>query len=49
MAITDLTAETLEATIERGIVLVDLWATWTPTHGRARLRFRQGATRPEAG
>jgi len=28
MAIKDLTAETFEATIEQGIVLVDLWATW---------------------
>lgn len=28
MAIKNLTAETFEATIEQGIVLVDLWATW---------------------
>lgn len=28
MAIQNLTAETFEATIERGIVLVDLWASW---------------------
>ena len=28
MAIKNLTAETFEATVERGIVLVDLWATW---------------------
>jgi thioredoxin 1 len=28
MAIRTLTAETFEATIEHGIVLVDLWATW---------------------
>ena len=28
MAIENLTAETFEATIERGIVLVDLWAAW---------------------
>jgi len=28
MAIENLTAETFEATVERGIVLVDLWATW---------------------
>lgn len=28
MAIQELTAETFETTIERGIVLVDLWATW---------------------
>lgn len=28
MAIKNLTAETFEATIEQGIVLVDLWAAW---------------------
>jgi thioredoxin len=28
MAIRTLTAETFEATIERGIVVVDLWAPW---------------------
>ena len=28
MAIQDLTAETFETTIERGIVLVDVWAPW---------------------
>jgi len=28
MAIKNLTAETFETTIEQGIVLVDLWATW---------------------
>ena len=28
MTIKQLTAETFEATIERGIVLVDLWAAW---------------------
>lgn len=28
MAITNLTAETFEATVEQGIVLVDLWASW---------------------
>ena len=28
MAIKNLTAETFEATVEQGIVLVDLWATW---------------------
>ncbi len=28
MAIKNLTAETFEATIEQGIVVVDLWASW---------------------
>jgi thioredoxin 1 len=28
MAIENLTAETFEATVEQGIVLVDLWASW---------------------
>ncbi len=28
MAVTNLTSETFEATIEQGIVLVDLWAAW---------------------
>ncbi len=36
MAIKNLTTETFEATVEQGIVLVDLWATWCGRAGRSR-------------